>query len=189
MLRNENSRGLTAPGVAAGNANRVPLAVLGGPLLDADWSSANGTQSVPATKDGTRSVPATLFDLVERAGGRVALDATEGGPRTLPRPFDAGRIASDPFRELADAYFDSIADPFRRPDSLLYEWLERELAAKQVKGILLWRYVWCDLWHAESQRLKEWSPVPLLEIDVGADDLAAPARVEGRIETFLEMLK
>ena len=58
-----------------------------------------------------------FFDLVERAGGRVVLDATEGGERTLPRPFDPARLAADPFEELADAYFDAIPDAFRRPNS------------------------------------------------------------------------
>ena len=42
--------------------------------------------------------------------------------------------------------------------------------------------------HAELQRLKQWSPVPVLELDVGPDDLSSPNRMQGRIEAFLEML-
>jgi benzoyl-CoA reductase/2-hydroxyglutaryl-CoA dehydratase subunit BcrC/BadD/HgdB len=146
----------------------IPLAVVGGPLLGADGA---------------------FFELVARAGGRVVLDGTEGGQRALPRPFDRERVASDPFGELADAYFDGIPDAFRRPNTRLYEWLDRELAASGARGVILRRYVWCDLWHAESQRLKQWSPVPVLEIDVGPEDEAAPNRVQGRIEAFLETLK
>ena len=78
---------------------------------------------------------------------------------------------------------------FRRPNSGLYEWLARELPARDVRGIIFRRFAWCDLWHAELQRLKEWTPLPVLEIDAGPDDAAAPNRVEGRIEAFLEMLK
>ena len=93
---------------------------------------------------------------------------------------------------MSGAYFDSIPDAFRRPDSGLFQWLGRELAARQVRGIIFRRYVWCDLWHAELQRLKKWSPVPVLEIDAGAtsgsDDAGARNRVQGRIEAFLEML-
>ena len=159
-----NSRGPTARGSTAG----IPLAILGGPLLETDGE---------------------FFDLVERAGGRIVLDATEGGERTLPRPFDPVRVASDPLEELADAYFDGIPDAFRRPNTKLYEWLGRELTARQVRGIILRRYLWCDLWHGELHRLKQWSPTPVLEIDVGPDDLTAPNRVQGRIEAFLEMLK
>ena len=75
---------LTAPGPTTATAG-IPLAVLGGPLWETDC---------------------TFFDLVEQAGGRVVLDATEGAERTMPRRFDPARVASDPLRELADAYFD-----------------------------------------------------------------------------------
>jgi hypothetical protein len=146
----------------------VPLAVLGGPLLEADYD---------------------FFDLIERSGGRVALDATEGGQRTMPRRFDAERVASDPVAELADAYFDSIPDAFRRPNTKLYEWLGRELSARRVRGIIFRRYAWCDLWHAELHRLKQWTRLPVLEIDASSDDTAAANRTEGRVEAFLEMLE
>jgi benzoyl-CoA reductase/2-hydroxyglutaryl-CoA dehydratase subunit BcrC/BadD/HgdB len=186
LVQNKNSRGPTARGepscwgdsctvapdggstTATPTAPGIPLAILGGPLLETDGE---------------------FFGLVERAGGCIVLDATEGGERTLPRPFDPARVASNPLEELADAYFDGIPDAFRRPNTKLYEWLGRELTARQVRGIILWRYLWCDLWHGESHRLKQWSPTPVLEIDVGPDDLSAPNRVQGRIEAFLEMLK
>jgi benzoyl-CoA reductase/2-hydroxyglutaryl-CoA dehydratase subunit BcrC/BadD/HgdB len=162
--RNENSRGPTACGASA----EIPLAILGGPLLATDGD---------------------FFDLIERAGGRVVLDATEGSQRTSPRLFEPARVAADPLQELADAYFDGILDAFRRPNRRLYEWLGRELAARQVRGIILRRYLWCDLWHGEVQRLKQWSPTPVLELDVGPDDISSPNRMQGRIEAFLEMLK
>jgi benzoyl-CoA reductase/2-hydroxyglutaryl-CoA dehydratase subunit BcrC/BadD/HgdB len=158
-----NSRGPAGHG-----SDGVPLAILGGPLLETECD---------------------LFALVERIGGRIVLDATEHGERALPRPFEHGRLAADPLQELADAYFDAIPDAFQRPDSRLYEWLGRELTARQVRGVILHRYLWCDLWHAETQRLKQWSPVPVLELDVGPDDTAAPNRMQGRIEAFLEMLE
>ena len=145
------------PTVATG----IPLAVLGGPLWDTDG---------------------TFFDLIGHSGGRVVLDATEGAQRTMPRRFDPARAASDPLRELADAYFEGIPDAFRRPNSRLYEWLGRELAARRVEGIILRRYLWCDLWHAELQRLRQWSPVPVLEIDVGPDDTSTPAECKGELK-------
>jgi benzoyl-CoA reductase/2-hydroxyglutaryl-CoA dehydratase subunit BcrC/BadD/HgdB len=106
----------------------------------------------------------------------------------MPRRFDPARMVADPLEELADAYFD-IPDVFRRPNHALYDWLGRELAARQVRGIIFRRYLWCDLWHAELQRLREWTALPVLEIDVAPDDLGASNRVQGRIEAFLEMLK
>jgi benzoyl-CoA reductase/2-hydroxyglutaryl-CoA dehydratase subunit BcrC/BadD/HgdB len=148
--------------------NGIPLAIIGGPMLESDFA---------------------FYDLVEQSGGRIALDGTEGGCRTMPRPFDPANVSADPLQELADAYFDHIPDAFRRPNSGLYEWLDSELSAQQVRGIIFRRYVWCDLWHAELQRLKQWSPVPVLEIDLDSEDLGAPNRVQGRIEAFLEMLR
>ena len=76
-------------------------------------------------------MPATLFDLVERAGGRVVLDATEGGRRTMPRPFDAGESRPTLSENWPTPISMAIPDAFRRPNSRLYEWLGRELAAKQ----------------------------------------------------------
>jgi benzoyl-CoA reductase/2-hydroxyglutaryl-CoA dehydratase subunit BcrC/BadD/HgdB len=145
----------------------IPLAVVGGPLLEADDA---------------------LWDLIEQAGGRVVLDATEGGERTLPSRFEPARTESTPLQELANAYFLGVADVFRRPNTGLYEWLGRALESRGVRGIIFRRYVWCDLWHAELHRLKQWSPVPVLEIDASPGDLSAPNRVQGRIEALLEML-
>lgn len=162
--RDNSSQRPTAGGESAG----IPLAILGGPTLKSDSG---------------------FFDLVEHAGGRVVVDGTEEGERALPRAFDPERVAVEPFEELADAYFDGIPDVFRRPNTRFYEWLSREIAARQVRGIIVRRYLWCDLWHAEVWRLKEWSSTPVLEVDVGPDDISAPNRVQGRIEAFLETLK
>lgn len=145
----------------------IRLALLGGPLLERDYA---------------------IYDLLERAGGRVVLDATEIGERTLPAPFDPQRLAHDPVAELVHAYFDRIPDVFRRPNNGLYQWLQQELAVRRVQGILMRRYVWCDLWHAEFARLREWSPVPVLDLDASGEEDCAMARTLGRIEAFLETL-
>ncbi|MHC4178557.1 MAG: 2-hydroxyacyl-CoA dehydratase [Planctomycetota bacterium] len=151
-------------GPAAGG---VPLALLGGPLLQSDYA---------------------ILDLIEQAGGRLVLDATEGGERTMPGAFDRRAIRDDPLRALSKAYFDTIPDPFRRPNTRFYEWLGEELGVRGVRGVLLRRYVWCDLWHAELHRLREWSPVPVLDIDTCHDEEGSLDRLAGRIEAFLEML-
>ena len=148
-------------------ARNVPLALVGGPLVLPHFD---------------------LFDLVESAGGEIVLDATESGERTLPAPFDRRALGDDPLLSLAEAYFGTIPDAFRRPNSALYAYLKREIEARGVRGILFRHYVWCDTWRAEAQRLKEWAGVPLLLIEVGDED-----RIVGheatRIASFLEMLK
>ena len=87
-----------------------------------------------------------------------------------------------------DAYL-RIPDAFRRPNTALYEWLGCAMGTREVRGIILRRYVWCDLWHAEVDRLRRWSPVPVLDLDGDRDDQSARGRTVGRIEAFLEMLR
>jgi benzoyl-CoA reductase/2-hydroxyglutaryl-CoA dehydratase subunit BcrC/BadD/HgdB len=150
-----------------GPAESVPLALVGGPLALDDFA---------------------IFDLVEQVGARIVLDASETGERTLPSPMDRTQVERDPLRTLARAYFGSIPDVFRRPNKGLYDWLARELAAGEVRGIILRRYLWCDLWHAETERLRRWSPVPVLTLDVSEDD-DTMSRTRGRVEAFLETLR
>jgi benzoyl-CoA reductase/2-hydroxyglutaryl-CoA dehydratase subunit BcrC/BadD/HgdB len=144
----------------------TPVALVGGPLMNSG---------------------ARVFDLIEQAGGLVVLDGTENGARTLPAPFDRRRLHDDPMLELVDAYFGTIPDAFRRPDTRLQQWLDRELAASGARGIIVWRYVWCDLWAAEVMRLREATGLPVLDVDISADE-AGLARTANRIQAFLEVL-
>jgi benzoyl-CoA reductase/2-hydroxyglutaryl-CoA dehydratase subunit BcrC/BadD/HgdB len=155
------------PGDNGPRREPVRLALVGGPLLAKDR---------------------ILFDLLEQAGGRLVLDATTGGERTMPAEFDARRLRRDPLGELADAYFGAIPDAFRRPNTGLYDWLGEMIARRGVRGLLCWRYVWCDIWHGELYRLKRASWVPVLDIDAGYNDDGLFARTTARIEAFLEML-
>jgi len=145
----------------------VPIALLGAPMLrNHFW----------------------LFDLIEEAGGHVALDATDSGERTLPAPFAADRLRADPLRVLAEAYFGQIPHAFRRPNDALYQWLGRELARSGARGLIVRRYVWCDTWHAEVARLREWAPVPVLDLDVNVDG-DAEGRAANRIQAFIEAIQ
>ena len=145
----------------------VPLALVGGPLL-AEYFQ--------------------FFDLIEGAGGYIALDATETGERTLPAPFDRRRMSDEPLEVLAEAYFGSIPDASRRPNSLLYQWLKKEIDVRGIRGIIFVRYVWCDMWHAEAQRMKEWLGLPFFDLDI-SEDLSDLSRKMTRFEAFMEMLR
>ncbi|MHC4647575.1 MAG: 2-hydroxyacyl-CoA dehydratase [Planctomycetota bacterium] len=149
-------------------AGGIPLAVLGGPLLAEDYE---------------------LFDMIEESGGRIVLDATETGERGMPGPFDRRRLHDGPLVELADAYFHGIVDVSRRPNDRLYKWLRRELTARNVRGVILRRYLWCDLWHAELYRLSKWADVPVLDIDVSGEARELSGRVAQRVAAFLETLQ
>jgi benzoyl-CoA reductase/2-hydroxyglutaryl-CoA dehydratase subunit BcrC/BadD/HgdB len=129
-----------------------------------------------------------VYDLIEEAGGQVVLDATEGGERTMPAPFDRRRILDDPLGELADAYFGVIPDAFRRPNDALHAWLKREAADRDVEGIIFHSTAWCDTWEAEGHRLKEWSAVPVLMLSAGDGDGDARSRLARHVHAFLEVV-
>ncbi len=107
------------------------------------------------------------------------LDATEGGERTLPAPLDPERLQADPFDELMRVYFDSIPDVFRRPNDRLYDWLRQRIAERGVRGLIVRRHVWCDLWHAELPRLRQEMSLPLLDLDIAAGDGGVMAAARG----------
>lgn len=144
----------------------VPVALVGGPLSRQDFQ---------------------LFDLVQSAGGAVVLDGTETGERTLPRPFNPRARCEDPLAELADAYFGTIPDAFRRPNSELYIWLKNEIRQRGAAGVVFVRNVWCDLWHGEMERMRDWLSLPMLTIDLDGDEPGP--REKTRIEAFLETLR
>ncbi|MHC4097129.1 MAG: 2-hydroxyacyl-CoA dehydratase [Planctomycetota bacterium] len=148
--------------------NGIPLVIIGGPLLREDFD---------------------IFDVIESCGGLIVLDATETGERGMCVQFDYRRLHEAPLMELANAYFGSIPDASRRPNNQLYDWLERELVCREVRGIIFRRYIWCDIWHAELYRLKQWTDLPVLDIDVSGNGEALSARSIQRIQAFLEMLR
>ena len=144
----------------------VPLMLLGSPLRQDDLP---------------------LLDLLDRAGGWVAVDATESGEREWPRRFDRRRMKEDAFEELADAYFGTIPAIFRRPNSGFYEWLSAARNRTPVRGVVFVSHPWCDLWRAELPRIREACALPVLAIDLAGEGRALGAWTT-RIQAFLEML-
>ncbi|MHC4854536.1 MAG: 2-hydroxyacyl-CoA dehydratase [Planctomycetota bacterium] len=129
-----------------------------------------------------------IFDVVGEGGGAVVLDGTTTGERTLPVPFDRRELRCDPLRVLADTYFGTIPDAFRRPNSALYSWLQDRIKKRGVRGILFLRHTWCDTWAAEATRMKEWCGIPLLVLDAGSGS-TLEERTISRVQTFLEVLR
>ena len=118
-----------------------------------------------------------LHQAVSDLGGRIVLDATESGELGLAGPIDRRHVDDDPLGELASAYFGHIPHPFRRPNSAFYSYMARELPSRGVRGILFRRYVWCDTWHGELGRLREWAS----ERGMGVSALRAVPPVGGPV--------
>jgi benzoyl-CoA reductase/2-hydroxyglutaryl-CoA dehydratase subunit BcrC/BadD/HgdB len=150
-----------------GVSQNIPLALLGGPLLPSQWS---------------------LFDAIESAGGRVVLKATEPGERSLLPPIPRRSEREPLLATLADHYFDHIVDVFQRPNSRLYDWLAPRLAERDVRGIVLWIHIGCDLWRTEAASLREVFGLPLLMLE--SHELhAGSLRDASRLAAFIESLQ
>jgi hypothetical protein len=109
-------------------------------------------------------------------------------PAQSTPPLPAGESSADPFNVLVHGYFENIVDVFQRPNTWLYSWLQERLAARGVRGIVLWIHTGCDLWRAEAQTLRETFRLPVLLLE--ADEvLAGSPREASRIQAFVEMLK
>jgi len=150
---------------ACGVTSGIPLALLGGALTEHDLP---------------------LFDAIGRAGGTVVLNATDNGEMAIPEPVDPGLSAEDPFTAMAEAHF-RLPAVFRRPDDALYSFLDKRLAERQVRGLVVHRQPWCDLWHAVIPRLRERFGLPLLDLEATADP--TPAHARNRLAAFTESLR
>ena len=116
------------------------------------------------------------------------MNATENGERGLCGSFNQRKLKENPLLELADTYFNSIQDASRRPNSELYKWLKKYITERNVRGILFHRNIWCDLWHAELNRLKDWIRLPVLDIESIGDNKSTNQNTINRIRAFLEIL-
>jgi benzoyl-CoA reductase/2-hydroxyglutaryl-CoA dehydratase subunit BcrC/BadD/HgdB len=148
-------------------ANSIPLALVGGPLPAPQWN---------------------LFETIEAAGGRVVLNATEAGERSLWPAVAVEDPTADPVSALVRRYFENITDVFQRPNTRLYSWLRQRLLCREVCGIVLWHFTGCDLWRAEAPHLREAFGLPVLLLE--ADEVQSGSlRDVGRIQAFVETLK
>ena len=158
---------LPPPGAAAPNTTGIPLALVGGPFMPHHFA---------------------IHHFIERSGGRIVLDATETGELSLAPAPDPALLHADPVTALVRAYLDRVPTVHRRPNGALYRWLAERLSERGARGILFFHYPWCDPWHGEVERMRQWAPVPLLPIVLEGDEPLAPYLVT-RVEAFLESLK
>jgi benzoyl-CoA reductase/2-hydroxyglutaryl-CoA dehydratase subunit BcrC/BadD/HgdB len=171
-------------------ASAVAIALVGGPFPGrADRrASALAPQDTGSELEASLPASASTIEMIEHAGGRVALDATEAGERSLFPQLPNRDWSGDPVGALVDAYFDHAADVFQRPNTRLYAWLRERLGVRRIRGIVLRAFVGCDLWRAEAESLREafGLPVLLLEAD---ESPGCDAREAGRVQAFVEMLR
>lgn len=119
----------------------------------------------------------SFFEQVAAAGASVVLDATDSGERLVPWQDYVPQpqaVLQDPAGELARAYL-AMPSIHQRPNNRVFAWLHHRIMARQVQGLVLHRYTWCDLWHAEVPRITELVGVPVLDLAVDAEEDALTA--------------
>ena len=193
MARHEQARGMLLGrrerAASRAHAEELDQFFAGGEVPTGEPAAPRNRAAVPVMLLGSplRADDLHLFDLLDRAGAWVAVDATEYGEREWPRPFDRRAMKTDAFEELADAYFGHIPAVFRRPNSGFFEWLAATLARVPVRGIVFVSHPWCDLWKAELPRIREACGLPVLSLGLGGHGPVDGAWTT-RIQAFLEML-
>jgi benzoyl-CoA reductase/2-hydroxyglutaryl-CoA dehydratase subunit BcrC/BadD/HgdB len=120
--------------------------------------------------------------LIERMGGAVVSDGTE------PSMPQFHGLTGNAFDAMSRAYWGLMEDVFQRPNTRLYDRMARWFEQTPVKGVILRRYLWCDLWHAEVPRIKAWAPVPVLDIEISSPAHTDHHRLATRIQAFMEMI-
>jgi benzoyl-CoA reductase/2-hydroxyglutaryl-CoA dehydratase subunit BcrC/BadD/HgdB len=144
----------------------VPLAILGGHTSQAHFG---------------------LINEIEKAGGRIVLNALSFGNRVLIPKIIIGEN-EDIVYGIAKHYMENIRDVFMRPNDRFYSWLTKEIKTKKVKGAILATHVWCDLWRGEIQTMKEILKIPLLDITFGTESFPLNQTIN-RCQSFLEMMQ
>lgn len=128
-----------------------------------------------------------LFDDLEDAGLRLACDGSELGERGLAPALDRRTVRDDPLGALVEAYFLGLPDAFRRPDSLLFTWLETLIPARQVAALVVLADPWCDPWRAAAARLRDWNRLPVQLLDTGCEP-GSRLRRQTRLQALAELL-
>lgn len=154
----------------------------------ADCDNLNGNVPIALVGGPLRRDDLVLFDVVEEYGGCIALDGSETGLRGMCRHFDRRQVHSRPLEELADAYFKGILDILQRPNYRFYDWLGGECERLRVQAIIVHRHLWCDLWHAEVERIRRHIDLPVLDLDIDGEGTLDSNRTHTRIKAFMEML-
>jgi len=153
-------------------------------LVNEEDASVQDSELIPLALVGSHGMAHDegFKTLIEQQGGCVVSDGTEP---VVPQ-FKAKGPA---FESMCAAYWEIMEDVFQRPNSRLYDRLARTLKQRPVAGVIVRRYLWCDLWHAEVYRIKAWSPVPVLDLEISNPGQTDQHRLVTRIGAFMEMIR
>ena len=128
-----------------------------------------------------------VFEVLEAHQiGVVPLTCT--GLNAIETRFDPiGGSWREVVRHIAKSAFHGPACIRQRPNTRVYERLSHALTTPGVRGVILKSLKFCDLWHAEKERMRAAVGLPFLALDAGFS-AAERERVQSRLEAFVEVL-
>lgn len=131
-------------------------------------------------------VPNTIQKAVEQilstADARISLNLTEN--KLVPlRKNQTDQLSLE---ELACAYF-KIPSIWKRSNDAFYEWITPQIQSEKIDGVMLFRHVFCDLWHSQIYEFKKRISVPLLDVELDGKEVLSAAAIS-RLQAFLETL-
>ncbi|MHC4552141.1 MAG: 2-hydroxyacyl-CoA dehydratase [Planctomycetota bacterium] len=131
------------------------------------------------------SILGQLQDILSQSRAQIVFDLSENAMTARWNPADS-QSPPETVADIAKAYFELPAI-WKRPNHPFYRQLTEQAAAHRTDGIILFRHVFCDLWHSAAYEIKNNLPQPVLEIDLDGKPTLSESAVS-RIQAFLEML-
>lgn len=130
---------------------------------------------------------APLLEIIKEQGAQILFDSTEFSVENAPLQYDRRTITTSPFESLAQHWFEANHTIYQRPNTKFYQWLQQKIVQTSPRALIINRWIWCDFWHGETERIRNFSTIPVLVLDVNKNE--AVARNRTRVEAFLESLQ
>lgn len=132
------------------------------------------------------SIRQAAAEILSAVNGRIIFDASEDTLIDRYLKFDPDRAKREPMKELAACYF-RLPAVWKRPNQWFYDWFIQKVRDNKIDGIILFRHVFCDVWHSQVYTFKHRFGIPVLDIELdGREVLSACAlsRIQAFLETF-----
>lgn len=169
----------------SGHAAQFDTIKTDAPLSQSSESQRNGRAKIALI--GGPVFACQLAALEHSLGNRgaIVLNAAENVIGEYRRPLNPAALKIDLYVELAAAYLQTTPSIRTRPGHLFYQWLQTQLQATPVDGIILLRHPFCDHWRGAEYELRKRPLPPVLAVEWNGSPQAAAL---SRLEAFLEML-
>lgn len=128
-----------------------------------------------------------LLNKIMAKGTHILFDSTEYSCENAPIRYDRRALLESAFDHMTQQWFETNHAIYQRPNTKFYRWLQKKIRETNPRALILNRWIWCDFWSGETERIRTFSPVPVLILDSNHNE--ATERNRTRILAFLESLQ